>query len=155
ADVNRAPSDHIDRLVWGKLAGGEYGIRRLVSILDQHKLKANFMLDLGSLLREGPGQMHAVADFLRGSGHEVHMHLHTEDLTRRLHVSADASFRLEKVSYEMGRRLLAYTADRYSEYVGGVPRVFRSGAYMMNEDLVVAAGTVGIKLLTNVKEGAV
>jgi len=155
ADVNRAPTDTINRLVWGKLPGGEYGIRRLVSIFDQHKIKVNFMVDFGSCLREGPAQMHAIADFLGGTGHEIHMHLHTEDLTRRLHVPADATFRFEKASYEMSRRLLSYTADRYVEYIGGTPRVFRSGAYMMDEELVVAAGTVGIKLLTNVKEGAI
>lgn len=155
ADVQRAPSDHIDRLVWGKTPGGEYGIRRLVSILDQYKIKGNFMLDFGSLLREGPQQLHAIAEFLSHSGHEVHMHLHTEELTRRLGIPMDATFRLEKVTYEQGRRLLGYTVDRYSEFVGAAPRVFRSGAYMFNEPLVLAAGSVGIEALTNVKEGSV
>src|SRR5690606_31445202 len=49
----RAPSDWVQRLVWGKLDTGSYGIGRICDVVEQHGLRANFMIDYSSCERDG------------------------------------------------------------------------------------------------------
>jgi len=149
----RATSDHIDRLVWGKVDGGEYGIRRICDVLAQYGLKGNFMLDYASCTREGERAMREIIDFLAGRGHEIHLHLHAEWLVRWWGSHLDPPLYLDGSTYPMARRMIEYTMRRHVEFTGEPPRVFRAGGYRVNPDFILAAGALGIEALTNIRYG--
>jgi hypothetical protein len=148
----RANGNPIDELVWGKTESGEYGIRRLCRILDEYGLVGDFLIDFGSCARDGEREMRRIAEFLLESGHEVHMHLHSDKLADMLGVPYAPAFQLESSTHEMLRRVLDYTVRSFDKYVGAPPRLFRSGSYRMGSALVQAARTAGIEALSNVRD---
>ncbi|MEV0274243.1 hypothetical protein AB0H43_36195 [Hamadaea sp. NPDC050747] len=152
AAVSQAKSDPIDTLVWGKLDGGEYGLRRICDVLEQHRLVGNFLVDFATCTYEGERPLRNIVDFLAGRGHEVHMHLHPSGLGKRWGIDGGEMLRLEKASYDMQIRMLEYTTRLYQRATGNDPRVFRSGAYMFNREMILASGALGIEMLTNVRE---
>lgn len=147
----RAPDNHVDRLIWGKTATGEYGIRRLSSILLQHKLRGNFLIDLAACSIYGDEKVREVVDFLLSEGHEVHAHMHPEML-------AD-SWKLERTGVR-GRRfddqdrfmtfsLLTFAARKIKEFTQRDPFMFRSGSYLFNRHTVDGAKRTGFAALSN------
>jgi hypothetical protein len=152
AGIYEVLSDPLDARVWCKTPRGEYGIRRICRILDEHGLTGNFLVDFGSCAQEGERRLREIVDFLASSGHEVHAHLHTNKVADLWGVDHDDSFRLEGSDYEMLRRLLDFTVRSYERCVGRPPRLFRSGSYMMGSALVLAAGSLGIEALSNVRD---
>jgi hypothetical protein len=153
APTGRSTGDPIDSLVWGRLGGQEYGLRRICGLLEQHGLKGNFFVDFATCTFEGTGAAQKIVDYLVGQGHEVHMHLHPEWLAQAwgLRVDVGKSIKLDSIPYEMARRFLEFTVAKYEQFVGKPPRLFRSGAYRMNPELVLAAGALGIGALSNVR----
>jgi hypothetical protein len=149
--MNEFLANPLDDRVWCRTRDGEYGIRRLVAILDEHGLRGNFLIDFGSCLREGERRLREIVDYLLGTGHEVHAHLHTNKVAQLWGVEYDDSFLLEGTDYHQLRRLLDFTVRAYERCVGRPPRVFRSGSYKMGAELVLAVGAVGIEALSNVR----
>jgi hypothetical protein len=153
APMGRSTGDPIDSLVWGRLGGQEYGLRRVCGVLEQHGLRGNFFVDFATCTFEGDDAARKIVDYLVGQGHEVHMHLHPEWLAQAwgLRVDVGKSIKLDSIPYEMARRLLEFTVAKYEQFTGKPPRLFRSGAYRMNPELVLAAGALGIEALSNVR----
>lgn len=88
-DVEALPGRHpegtdaIDRLIWGKVANKEYGLRRICRILGEHNLQVSFMIDMAACALYGDKAMRQVGDYLRNQGHELQVHLHSEWLLRQ------------------------------------------------------------------------
>ncbi len=80
------------------------------------------------------------------------MHLHPDKVAERLGLHNDDSFKFESQSFDMARRLLDFTMRNYRRYVGQEPRLFRSGSYKMSPALVLAAGSLGIEALSNIRD---
>lgn len=150
----RGAGNLIDALVWGKINRQEYGLRRICDLLQQHRLKANFLIDFASCSREGERPLRSIVEFLAGRGHEIHMHLHPEQLARDWGMDT-RNIRFDKFSYEMCRRWLDFTVSKYTQFVGEEPRVFRSAGLFISKNLVLAAGSLGIKSLSNVRNDMV
>lgn len=142
----------LDDQVWGRTRDGEYGIRRLCAILDEHGITGNFMVDFGSCAVEGETRLREIVDFLLSSGHEVHAHLHENKVAELWGVSIERSRWLDGSDFDQIRRLLEYTARTYERCVGRPLRVFRSGSYRMSPQLVLAAGVLNIEALSNVRD---
>ena len=117
----RADADHVNRLVWGQIDGEEYGIRRICRVLEQYGLRANFMIDYASCLREGDPPMRDVVEYLAGAGHEIHLHLHSEWLARFWGLESEHAIYLDTTSYEMSRRMLDYTMSKHVSSPGSGP----------------------------------
>jgi hypothetical protein len=151
----RAPGDLIESLVWGRVDGGEYGIGRICSILEQHGLIGNFLVDFASCSAEGDAAERQIVDYLAGRGHEVHLHLHSERLAQLWGLKAvdGKSVFLDSTTYDLARRMLEFTITRYERVVGKPARLFRAGGYKTNSDLVLAAGALGIEALSNFRDG--
>jgi hypothetical protein len=160
ASPYRATDDSpIDRLVWCRQNGAEYGIGRICDVLEQHGIIGNFMIDFGSCAKEGAGPLARIIDHLAGRGHEVHLHLHPEDLpdpsrtaVERDRLRAIDRMDLERISYDTACRLLEYAIAVYERFTGQRARVYRAGSYKMNADVIRAAGDLGLTALTNVRQ---
>jgi hypothetical protein len=155
-DVEAAPErttgDPIDALVWGRLNGGQYGIPRICQVLEQHGLIGNFMIDFVTCASRGDAALREIVDYLRGRGHEIHLHLHPEYLDPSLGFRHNGkSIHLDRAPYDLSRSLLDLALDRYRRSGGQPPYVFRAGGYRISEHLLRAAADVGITAMTNVK----
>jgi SAM-dependent methyltransferase len=152
AGLHRARERLIDTLVWGRMGGGEYGIARICDVLEQHGVRGNFLIDYATCLLDGERGLRDIVDHLAGRGHEIHLHLHPDQMGHAwgLKVAQGRSNKLDGAPYDLSRRLLDFTVGRHEQFVGAPPRLFRSGSYRMNPDLVLAAGALGIEALSNV-----
>lgn len=147
----RAPDDHVNRLIWGKTATGEYGIRRLSNILRQHKLKGNFLIDLAACHIHGEDKVREVFEFLLSEGHEVHAHLHPEMLADSWQFGRTGvrGRRFNDLDQFMTLSLLTYTARKFRALAQRDPFLFRSGSYLFNRHTISAAKKAGFSALSN------
>lgn len=148
----RASQDHVDRLVWGRLGGGEFGIRRICGVLEQHKIKGNFMIDFAMSALYGDKAVKEIADHLLGRGHEVHLHLHSELLIPKWALQSDrwhSMVGMDQVDGALSMSLLEFAAFKYRLSTGLEPTVFRAGSFRFNAFTCDAAARLGYKLCTN------
>jgi hypothetical protein len=155
-DVEAAPErtagEPIDQLVWGRIAGKEYGIPRLCDVLEQHGMLGNFMIDFVTCASRGEAVLREIIDYVRGRGHEAHLHLHPEYLDPSLGFRHNGqSIHLDRAPYALSLGLLELALDRYLRCGGKPPYVFRAGGYRINDHLLRAAHDVGVTAMTNVK----
>jgi SAM-dependent methyltransferase len=147
----RATENLLERLVWGQLAGGEYGIRRLSKVLSMHRLKGNFLLDFGMCLLYGDKAVQQIAQFLLEEGHEVHAHLHSEWIVRKwgLEGTWRGPLGMDRIDQSLSDALMQYTAWKYESLTGLAPKVFRAGGYLFSDKTITAAKRSGFRLLSN------
>jgi SAM-dependent methyltransferase len=147
----RAKGSPVDELIWGRFAGGEYGIPRICSVLEQHGIKGNFLIDFSACLLYGDEVVAKAADFLLSRGHEVHAHLHSEWVTRHWQVPGNKAqvYGMDRAGPRLSESLFTFTAHKCQKLLGRVPSVFRSGAFLFNEATVHAAKRSGFTVLSN------
>jgi hypothetical protein len=155
-DVEAAPfrtsGEPIDQLVWGRMGGKLYGIPRLCDVLEQHGMIGNFMIDFVTCASRGDAVLQEIVDYVRGRGHETHLHLHPEFLDPSLGFLHNGQrVHLDRAPYALSKALLELALDRYHGSGGKAPYVFRSGGYRINDDLLRVAAELGFTAMTNVK----
>lgn len=134
----RAENNHVDQLIWGKTSNGEYGIRRICSILDEYGIKGDFFVDMAGCLLYGDRPMQEICDFLLIAGHEVHVHLHSEWLFRRLHLRSNPNIMvgMNVLDESISRSFIDFSAYKYHQLTGREPSVFRSGGVHFNRNTI-------------------
>jgi hypothetical protein len=151
----RSPAgiDPVDRLVWGvNETGQSAGLQRLCSILDEHKVKANFMVELGI------GELHSIKsftsiiDYLLSKGHDVHPHLHAEKLlplwkTKFAYAGEIEHFDL--INKGISRLLLEYCFYYFHKYTKIAPKVFRAGSFRYNLETISNLKSIGYLASSN------
>lgn len=147
----RATDNLLEQLVWGRLGGGEYGIRRLSKILSMHKLKGNFCIDLAMCLLYGDKPVKQITQFLLEEGHEVHAHLHSEWVVRKWGVEGNwqGPLGMDRMDQPLSDALMYFTAWKYEALTGLAPSVFRAGGYLFSDKTIVAAKRSGFQVLSN------
>ncbi|CAM4254336.1 methyltransferase domain-containing protein [Bordetella pseudohinzii] len=147
----RAEKDHMDRLMWGKLDGGEYGVRRICSILKEYGLKGNFLIDLSACALWGDKQVAEVGRFLLDEGHELHAHLHSECLLRIWGIKGafNGPPGLDQLDAETNRNCMEYAYFKFRQLFGGTPEVFRGGGFTFNSHTIEVAGKLGYRGMSN------
>jgi SAM-dependent methyltransferase len=147
----RAREDHINRLIWGRIGGAEFGIRKISNILNQHKIKGNFLIDLATSVLYGDKVVAEIGHFLLEQGHELHAHLHSEWLVRKWNVEGlfNGPAGLNQLNSQLNHQFLQFTAFKYAQLFGSNPICFRGGGYHFNEYTVEAARAAGFTMLSN------
>jgi hypothetical protein len=143
--------DHVDRLIWGKINGKEKGIRRICKILDDHKIKGNFLIDLSGCFLYSDKPIAEVGKYILEAGHELHVHLHAEWLIRKLEIPLNTHDRpsLNLLDEKLNRSFLQYAFFKYRQLFGANPSAFRSGEFSFNKHTITAARDAGFKMLSN------
>lgn len=147
----RAERDHVDKLIWGKFDGREYGIRRLCGILREYGIKGNFMLDLSSCVLYGDRVVEEIGNYLLEEGHELHVHLHSEWLIRKWGLKGDFSgpAGLNQLDEATNRAFLRFAFFKFRQLFNHDPVVFRGGGYHFNEHTILSAQEAGFRCLSN------
>jgi predicted SAM-dependent methyltransferase len=150
----RAEKDHIDRLIWGKINGQEKGLRRICKILDDYKIKGNFLLDLSGCILYGDNPIAEIGRYVLNAGHELHVHLHAEWLVRKLGIRLDTHNResLDLLDEDLNQSFLKYAFFKYRQLFGSNPCAFRSGEFTFNRHTITAARDAGFRIISNFNE---
>lgn len=147
----RAQEDHVQRLIWGKVNQEEHDIRRICQILNEYKIKGNFLVDMAACALYGDRPVQEVGEFILGEGHELHAHLHSEWLLRQWGVKGE--FRgpagLDQLDLNTNQILLQHTHRKFRHLFGHDPLVFRGGGYHFNQFTIAAAQDAGFRCLSN------
>jgi SAM-dependent methyltransferase len=147
----RAPSDHVNRLVWGRSGPEEWGIQRICAVLAKHNIRANFMIDMAMCHLYGDHVVKEIGDYLLSQGHEIHAHLHAEWTVRLWRVPG--KFKeptgINQLPPHVANAALQYAAFKFRQLFGFTPFAFRSGAYYFNKYTIHAAKQAGFAALTN------
>jgi SAM-dependent methyltransferase len=147
----RAERDHVDRLMWGRVDGAEYGVRKICEILGDYKLKANFLIDLSACVLYGDKRVAEVGNYILSEGHELHTHLHSEWLVRSWGIKGNFKGPpgLDQLDEDLNRGCLNYVYFKFWQLFGRAPEVFRGGGFTFNGHTVKVAGELGFKCLSN------
>jgi tetratricopeptide (TPR) repeat protein len=147
----RAATDHVNQLIWGKIGGQEFGIKRLCEILKEYEIKGNFLLDLSSCVLYDDRSVEKIGMYLLEQGHELHVHLHSEWLLRKwgLKGKFNGAPGFDQLDTYTNSHFLSYSFFKFRQLFGFDPVVFRGGGYHFNRHTVEAAKNAGFKCLSN------
>lgn len=147
----RAPSDHLNRLIWGKHENGRAGIRELCSVTDEFCSKLVFFVDAcgdffyGEAFRE-------VVRWLDASGHDVQLHTHAEYLPEEFWTAHGFRYRprfLNQYDLKKAVFMLGHFSKLLSDLTGKPVLAYRAGSFRWNANTLRALAELGIPLSSN------
>jgi hypothetical protein len=149
----RAPSDHVDRLIWGRFGGSELGIGRMMSIANRYNRPLTFFADLCEMPLY-PGAFEEVAKAILAEGHDLQLHAHPDILASEFWTARKvtrAASSLSSFGREQASALFAFLTDSAVRLGQSRPVAFRGGAFRYNEAILAAMADYGVALGFNYK----
>lgn len=148
ADIDRKFADSFDRYIYGRTAGGEYGLRYQARQLRDHGLRGVFFVEPLFSGRFGSQPLAEVVALLREGGQEVQLHLHTEWLDEWPepmfpHVRGKRQF-MRMFTLDEQCALLAEGRRRLEEAGAGRISAFRAGSFGFNAATLQAVAANGL-----------
>lgn len=128
--TGRATADHVDRLIWGRFGDGfEAGIKRLCDIFSEYGVRATFFVDYGAIQWHGDLPIYQVANYLAERGHDVQLHVHSEEWVRfnKLPNPSGAIPGFNILDKDSAVRCLEHCISHYESSLGYRPQIFRPG----------------------------
>ncbi len=121
-DVESYANGNPERQVWGRFAGEEYGITRIMDLLEARDFKGTFFVTPYEAAKHGEGAMAAAARAIHSRGHDLQLHTHPgpmygisnlsqADLTRQTEILSQGMEMLERWT---GKRAIAHRAGAYA-----------------------------------------
>lgn len=148
---HRATSGHVDKLIFGRSGGGEYGIPREISVFRDLGVPTTFYLELGEVALWGLEPLREAGQRILGSGMDLQLHLHSEVFARaqRWPWTQPLPPMLHNLDADQTRRALSFAMEQYETIVGSAPKAFRAGGYLFNAHTVEIAAELGIRGFSN------
>lgn len=148
---HRASADHVNRLIYGRFDGAEHGISAQMEIFRDLGVPATFYLECGQAALYGDSTICDVGKFIVDRGFDLQLHLHSEILAhaQKWEWTNRYAPALQHLDAHYTRRALEYAMERFRMAAGRSASVFRAGAFQYGPATVLAAGTVGLKALSN------
>lgn len=134
AQPARAPRNHIDQLIYGRLGDGEeFGIGRMFDIAEKHGVGITCFLDYAEEHLYGDALLD-VGRYIAARGHDLQVHLHPEFMSSDSFVRSGVK-RINDM-FEVGtpqaRLLIEYAVDAHHRVTSNKPVAFRGGGYRYN-----------------------
>lgn len=143
----RAPSDHVNRLIWGLFGDIQGGMGAMMSIAERHNVALTAYLDFcGTHLYGDP--LLAVGRIIHGRGHDVQLHAHPDYLPKEFWASHQLTPHRNLNSFDHAHAAVL-TDDLCRHYqlaTGQSPRSFRGGAYRYSPALLDALVQRGVTI---------
>lgn len=148
---HRAISDHVEKLILGRVGNGEFGVPREIAVFRELGVPATFYLELGETALWGFERMREVGQRILDSGMDLQLHLHSEVFARAQHWpwTQPVPPMLHNLDADQTRRALTYAVEQYVKIVGAPPKAFRAGGYLFNAHTVETAAALGVKAFSN------
>ncbi len=138
----RAPDNHVDTLIYGRIGGEEWGIGRMMDIADKHGVKMTFFLDFAEAELYGD-QIIEVGKYIASRGHDLQVHCHYDllwDAVRSRFPKVDNgdyySYYTWYEDEEISEFCIDYCLEQYRKCGVDKPIVFRGGEYRLGAALI-------------------
>lgn len=153
---NRAPDDHVNKLILGIHGEHRAGVLEMASIGKEFNAPLIFFLDLcGSW--ERMDELQEVARTLVSKDQDVQLHAHPEYLPEsfwKKHKQKKRPFFLNQYSERRTRFMLTLLAKKLKELTGQAPVAFRAGSFRWNASTLKILQQIGILYSFNNSMGA-
>ena len=134
--------------VLGTIPGyqGNYGIERIMDLLEEHQARATFFLNVYESARHGDEVMSRAAKMIHSRGHDLELHTHPRPMFKFYGMSG-ASLDEQKAILERGLSLL-------EEWTGKRAVAHRAGAFSANTDTLRASAAAGLLCDSSLSAGS-
>lgn len=141
--------DSFRRYIYGPTASGEFGLRYQMAELTDNGLTGVFFVEPLFSFCVGRGPLDELVGLIRGAGHEVQLHMHTEwvdeSKTQLLPDAPQAKRQnLRDFSLPDQTRLISLGLEALVASGAERPNAFRAGNFGMNADTLRAVGNNGM-----------
>jgi len=135
----------VPHMLTGEGIGDEFGAYGILDILDRHKLRATWFVNVYEAHRhEDPTTVELLVKAIDERGHEVALHTHpSEDLEMYARP-------LYWFDAEQQKQILGYGAELIEKWTGRAPVSFRAGGYVLNDETFDALGSLGFRIDSSV-----
>ena len=133
----RAKTEHIERLIYGRQAGMELGITKMMDIAEKYNIKITFFLDLAETLLYG-NDIIDVGKYIYKRGHDLQIHMHADLITDEfwkkhlLEPNNDAC----KIGQIHSNMMIRYAVDCFSKINANTPLAYRGGGFRFNSNIL-------------------
>jgi hypothetical protein len=147
--LNRSRADlqaEVDRSIWGRVGGGEFGIGYQMRVLNANGLKGIFFVESLCASVLGSEFLRPVVRDIQSGGHDVQLHVHTEWVT---HIGQEMGFgapslRIKNFSRQQQRKIISRAKRNLQEAGAGEITAFRAGNYGVSLETIEALRENGI-----------
>lgn len=144
----RAPSEHVNTLIYGRVGGKEYGIGRMMDIADKHNVKMTFFVDFAECELYG-NEIIDVGRFIISRGHDMQVHCHYDLLKKIVGKSPWVNISENYYSWYKNdndtKVMIDYVTDQYFRCTGKMPIAYRGGEYRFGISVLKALKEKGYK----------
>lgn len=137
-----------EAMVYGRVAGGTWGIERIMDCCEARGVKATFFVSTLEELHHGREHVGRMCATILDRGHDVQVHLHPNwwkgDFARK---------RLTDYSLAEQTELVGLARDAYRRACGCEPVAHRAGGLLINADTLRALEANGIRVDSSVAPG--
>ncbi|NQT51561.1 hypothetical protein HQ576_05905 [bacterium] len=137
-----------ETMVYGRVAGGTYGIERIMDCCEARGMRATFFVSVLEALHYGEDHARRMCATCLDRGHDAQLHLHANwwsgDFARK---------RLTDYSRDEQAAALAAAVDIYRRACNAEPVAHRAGGLWLNESMLEALAEAGIPLDASVAAG--
>ncbi len=148
----RAASDHVAKLIYGRMDSGEYGVPLQMRVFREMGVPATFYLECGQCALWGPEAIGDVAKLILDAGFDLQLHLHSE-VVARAHGwkwgGKSAPPYLSNLDRAETFRAMGFAVEHFYRMAGQLPTAFRAGGYLFNQHTLEALGDFGILASSN------
>lgn len=139
----RASENHIDRLIFGRFDGHEYGIGKMFDIAEKHNLVITCFFDFAEISIYGQ-RCSQIAKYILDRGHDLQLHFHPDIFKDWDGFSGKPLANFSKVNAQEADFLLDHMIKDYEDICKNTPVAFRGGGFRYNFDLLSSLNKHGI-----------
>lgn len=125
-----------DKQIWGKQPDGEHGIRRIMDLLQKHRLKGVFYLNVYEAAKFGEPQIAAVARVINERGHDLELHTHPFPMY--------GVRTMQRADFDRQVEILQHGKQMIRAWTGKTVVAHRAGAFAANLDTLRAVHAAGL-----------
>lgn len=138
-DVETRSRGNPDRDIMGVVPGygEEFGIRRMMDILESHGAHGTFFLNVYEVGKYEEDVIAGIARLIHDRGHDLELHTHPQSMYPSFYGMSDAPFEEQAAILEKGTSLIR-------AWTGRATVAHRAGAFLANRDTLRALEAIGV-----------
>lgn len=147
-DVESRTYGHPCADIWGYLRGheGEYGIGKIMDILEAHDVRGTFFVNVYEMAKYGEEAIRDVTLVICERGHDVELHTHPRPMY--------GVYAMSYVPLEMQREIVEKGVATLEKWTGHRPVAHRAGTFLANSNTLEACAQVGLAADSSLSSGS-
>jgi hypothetical protein len=151
----RAPSNHIDTLIYGRFGTSICGISLLCDIVEEYGVRPTFFVDYATCECHGELPIFGVTEYLLRRNMDVQLHMHCEVLIkeRKWESRCGSTPFFDSLPYDLALEVIEFGRNKYHDNTGTYPRIFRPGGMKRNIAMYQACKSLGFEAVSAIYQG--